>query len=133
MPIFNSGPELAMAGPRFCSSCGHPVVVGDARFCKDCGAPLAAGLHFKQNLSWNPWVAAALSVVPGLGQLYKGQPLYAVLWFIGVVLAWMAGPLGLILHLICVVNAGVGGAIDFPKSRLSASGAGRVNGFANRQ
>ncbi len=120
-----------MAGPRFCSSCGHPVVVGDARFCKDCGAPLSAGIHFKPDLKWNPWVAAGLSLVPGLGQFYKGQWLYAVLWFVGVMIAYTAGPLGVVLHLLCIVNAAVGGAIDLPAPRLP--GADRVDGFANRQ
>jgi len=122
-----------MAGPRFCSNCGKPVVVGDARFCKDCGAALAGGLRFKQNLNWNPWLAASLSVIPGGGQFYKGQRLQAVLWFVGVPIAYYAGPVGLLLHLICIVNAALAGAIDFPGSRLSASGAGRARSLANRQ
>jgi A2L zinc ribbon domain len=122
-----------MAGPRFCSNCGHPVVVGDARFCKDCGATLAAGLRFKQDLNWNPWIAVALSVIPGAGQFYKGQHLYAALWLIGVLIAYAAGPVGLLLHLVCVANAGLAGAIEFPTSRLSASAAGRVDELTNRQ
>jgi zinc-ribbon domain len=122
-----------MAGPRFCSNCGHPVVVGDARFCKDCGAALAAGLRLRQNLDWNPWIAAGLSIVPGLGQFYKGQRLYPLLWFVGVLIAYGAGPFGLVMHVVCIANAALAGAIEFPKSRLSAAGAGRVDGLANRQ
>lgn len=133
MSSFTSGPEVATSGPRFCSNCGHPVVVGDARFCKDCGAALATGLHLKRDLKWNPWIAVALSLIPGLGQFYKGQHLYAVLWLVGVVIAYAAGPIGLVLHLICLVNAGLAGAIEFPGSRLQAPGASRVNGLANRQ
>jgi len=109
------------------------VVVGDARFCKNCGAPLAAGLRLKHDLNWNPWIAVALSVIPGLGQFYKGERLYAVLWFAGVMIAHAMGPVGIVLHLVCAANAGLAGAIDFPGSRLPASGARRMDGLTNRQ
>ena len=109
------------------------MVVGAARFCKDCGAALATGLRLKHDLNWNPWIAVALSLIPGLGQFYKGKRLYAGLWLVGVAIGYAAGPIGLVLHLVCLVNAGLAGAIEFPGSRLSASGAGRVNGLANRQ
>jgi hypothetical protein len=108
------------------------VVVGDARFCKDCGAQLASGLRFKQNLGWNPWFAMALSLIPGLGQFYKGKRLGALLWFLCVVIAYSAGLIGVLLHLVCIVNAGLAGAIDFPKGGLSASGQ-RISELANRQ
>jgi len=128
MRSFNSGLEVASAGPRFCSQCGHPVVVGDARFCKNCGGPLAAGLRLRHDLNWNPWIAAGLSLIPGLGHFYKGQHLYAVLWFFGVAIAYSAGPVGPVLHLVCITNATLGGAIEFPKSRISPSGTGnRMN------
>lgn len=120
-----------MAGPRFCSNCGHPVVVGDARFCKDCGAALASGVRWKHDLNWNPWIAAGLSAIPGLGHFYKGQHLYAVLWFFGVLIAWNAGPIGLFLHLVCIANAALSGAIEFPRGQVAASG--RVNEMINRQ
>jgi hypothetical protein len=123
MPSSNSGLRQVAGAPRFCSNCGHPVVVGDARFCKDCGASLGSGLRFKQDLAWNPWVAMTLSLVPGLGQFYKGQRLYAVLWFFGVSIAYGAGLFGVLVHLVCIANAGIGGALEFPQARFSASGA----------
>src|SRR5579883_1271543 len=67
--------------PRFCSQCGSPVVVADAKFCKNCGAPL---LLIRDNISWRPMLAIFLSVIPGLGQLYKGQAARGLLWFIFV-------------------------------------------------
>jgi zinc-ribbon domain len=124
---------VASAGPRFCSNCGHPVVVGDARFCKDCGAALASGLRFKQNLAWNPWLAMTLSLIPGLGQFYKGQHLGAVLWFFGVVISYGAGLFGALLHLVCIANAGLAGAIEFPRGGFSPTSGQRVNELANRQ
>jgi len=107
------------------------VVVGDARFCKECGASLGASLRFKHNLNWNPWIAVALSIIPGLGQFYKGKRLIAAAWLIGVAAAYAAGPIGLVLHLICAVNAALGGALEFPRSPLST--AGRFNGLTDRQ
>lgn len=128
----NPAGKVTSTGPRFCSNCGHPVVVGDARFCKDCGAPLGGGLRFRHDLDWNPWLAMALSVVPGLGQFYKGQRLYAVLWFVFVSIAFYgAGPVGIVLYLICIANAGLAGAIELPRTRYSVSGAD--DGFVNRQ
>ena len=132
----SSGSELRQTpmAPRFCSSCGHPVVVGDARFCKDCGAALGGGLRLKHDLRWNPWIAAVLSFVPGLGQFYKGQHWHAVLWFVGVLLAYGAGSFGVLLHLVCIANAALAGAIEFPRSRLAAPGPDRdVLGSINRQ
>ncbi len=132
MRSFNSGPEVATVSPRFCSNCGHPVTVGGARFCKNCGAPLGSSLRFRGDLDWKPWVAAGLSVIPGLGHLYKGQHLYAALWFFGVAIAYSAGPIGPVLHLVCIANAAFGGAIDFPRSPVAASGNG-ANKLTNRQ
>jgi hypothetical protein len=117
--------HVATASPRFCSNCGHPVVVGDARFCKDCGAALAGGIRLKQHLDWNPWLAGCLSLVPGLGQLYKGQRWQAVAWFFGVVIAYGAFPFGALTHLVCVANAALGGALEFPRSGAPAAGANR--------
>jgi len=53
-----------------------------------------------------------LSIIPGLGQWYKGHPGRALLWFAFVLLflssAWR---IGLLLWMICVINAGLAGAI----------------------
>jgi hypothetical protein len=109
------------------------VVVGDARFCKDCGASLAGGLRFKHDLAWNPWIAMTLSLVPGLGQFYKGQHLKAMLWFVMVMIAHTgAPPFGVLLHLVCIANAGLAGAIEFPRHRFSAD-SDSLRGFLNRQ
>ena len=108
------------------------MVVGDARFCKDCGNALGSRLRFKHDLDWNPWLAMALSLVPGLGQFYKGQRLYAVLWFVFVLIVYQgAEPIGILLYLICIANAGLAGAIELPRSRAPVSGAN--GGLINRQ
>ena len=51
----------------------------------------------------NPGVAAVLSVIiPGVGQIYNGQFLWAIFWFIITPGAWIgtAGLLGWICHII---------------------------------
>ena len=106
------------------------MVVGDARFCKQCGAALSTGWRLRRDLDWNPWVAVTLSLVPGLGQFYKGQRWQALLWLTGVLAAYYgAPPFGLLLHLVCLANAGLAGAIDYPGPRLSS---GPQGGLVNR-
>lgn len=110
---------MAANAPRFCSSCGRPVVVTDASFCKECGGALASGLRLRPDLGWNPWMAAGLSVVPGLGHFYKGRRVQAMVWLVAVVLAYTAYPFGYLLHLICAANAALGDAIEFGPRRSS--------------
>ncbi|MBI3463002.1 MAG: hypothetical protein HY000_08070 [Planctomycetes bacterium] len=59
---------------------------------------------------WNRLVAMLLSlVIPGLGQLYKGQVINAVVWLVVVVIGYVAFIIpGVVLHLCCIVGAGMG-------------------------
>ena len=60
--------------------------------------------------AWSPGVAAVLSlVIPGAGQIYKGQVGQGIAWLLGVILgyAFFIVP-GLILHLSCIVTAASG-------------------------
>jgi hypothetical protein len=125
--------RLAMADqvnsrPRFCAQCGERLCVNDAKFCKECGAPLAASTWLEQELSWRPLVALILSVIPGLGQLYKGHPWRALLWFGGVSLMYsVAPPFGFLLHIICAANAALSGSVRetaFTRGRSGFSPSG---------
>jgi hypothetical protein len=87
-------PDPQLDQPRFCSRCGQPIVVAGAKFCKDCGAPVAATQIFAREPGFNPIVAFVLSVIPGLGQVYKGRVTRGVIWFCAVILAYALGPLG---------------------------------------
>lgn len=56
----------------------------------------------------HPGIAAVLSaVLPGLGQLYNGQILWAVLWFVVTPGLWIGsgGFLGWVCHVISAVQA----------------------------
>lgn len=63
-----------------------------------------------QTAGWNPAVAAILSlIIPGLGQVYKGQPINGVVWFVVVIAGYMMLLVpGVILHVFCVCGAAMG-------------------------
>lgn len=63
-----------------------------------------------QREKWSKGVAAVLSfVIPGLGQLYKGQIFNGLLWFILTVLGYAAFIIpGIFLHICCVIGAASG-------------------------
>ena len=51
-------------------------------------------------------LALVLSIVPGVGHIYRGKPFKGILWFFFVMSAYTAAhPLGFLLHLICAANA----------------------------
>lgn len=59
---------------------------------------------------WSPVVAFLLSFfIPGLGQLYKGQIMNGLVWFVVVAIGYVAFIVpGLVLHLCCVLGAAMG-------------------------
>ena len=59
---------------------------------------------------FSPLVAALLSfIIPGLGQLYKGQPINGLVWFVIVVIGYIAFIIpGIVLHLCCIAGAAMG-------------------------
>lgn len=57
--------------------------------------------------TFNPLVAGVLSFfVPGLGQLYKGQWIAAILWFCVTAAGyWFFVIPGVVLHIVCIITA----------------------------
>jgi Family of unknown function (DUF6677) len=105
-------PDFGNEAARFCSRCGQPVVVTGAQFCKECGAPLAGTSIFARDPGFSPVTAALLSIIPGLGHVYKRKPGRGALWFFAVMIAYGTGPqLGVLLHVICAINAAIQGAL----------------------
>jgi|SRR5271167_2079300 len=124
-PYLRSMPDSTIEKARYCSQCGQPVTVNDALYCKECGAPLAGTIWLSHEITWRPFVAFALSIVPGLGHFYKRQPGRGVLWFLFVIYMYMAAPfLGWIVHLICASNAALSGAIKEDALARSIPGGG---------
>lgn len=83
-----------------CPSCDARVS-DQAQACPSCGHPLREPAAVKSAVS--PNIAAVLSVIPGLGHLYLGQPFQGLLWFLmtaGAYLLWLPG---VVMHVLCVV------------------------------
>jgi hypothetical protein len=111
---------------RYCSQCGQRVVVANASFCKQCGAALVNPSVIETDLSWRPLIAAALSVIPGLGHLYKGRVWLGLIWFVSILVAYHVNQvLGFVLHFVCAGNAALSGALreDAIFSRSNRRGA----------
>lgn len=64
----------------------------------------------KPQAGWNGIGAVLSFFVPGLGQLYRGNILSGIVLFVVTLPAYvMLLPLGLVLHLIAIIDAGVRG------------------------
>jgi len=59
---------------------------------------------------WSPGTAAVLSlVIPGAGQMYKGQVFNGLFWLLCVVIGYFMFIVpGVILHIFCIVGAASG-------------------------
>ena len=64
---------------------------------------------------WHPGVAAVLSlVIPGAGQMYKGQVVGGLLWLVATTVGYMLLVVpGLILHLVCILSAASGSPNEY--------------------
>jgi hypothetical protein len=104
--------EADFEKPRFCSRCGAPIVVAEASFCKSCGAPVTRFPLLRRNSGFNPVLALMLSIVPGVGHIYRGRPFKGIMWFFFVSIAYgMGPPFGILIHLICAANAAFSGTL----------------------
>lgn len=101
---------------RNCPYCAEEIRI-EALKCKHCGEILDIGLKQTRQKEqkklqpkipkWNAGIAAVLSfIIPGLGQMYKGNVLSGILWLIFVGIGYIAFIIpGLILHLACIIAA----------------------------
>jgi hypothetical protein len=77
--------------------------------CKHCGE--FVNEHFRpKERQWNPGIAALLSLlIPGAGQIYKGQVINGLFWlFLTVVGYFLCVVPGIFLHLLCIIGAASG-------------------------
>lgn len=95
-----------------CPECGKEVSSAAAS-CPSCGHPNSAQSQVTAQAlvrKWSPGIAAVLSlVIPGAGQMYKGQIFNGLLWLLFVVVGYALFIVpGVILHLCCIVGASMG-------------------------
>ncbi len=97
---------------KFCPDCGKELINENAVICPNCGGALK---KISQGGERNPAVAAILSfLICGLGQLYNGQGLKALIYFIISVVFF--GLLFVIVGIILLPIWWIIGIIDAYKS-----------------
>ncbi len=116
LPISNDGgsetaePDDLPAEPaatKTCSLCGEEILAV-AKKCKHCGEFLDQSLRQSRDKpKWNPGIAALLSLlIPGVGQMYKGQVGLGIFQLIGTAACYVVFlPLGAVPHLISFLHA----------------------------
>ena len=102
-----------------CPYCAEEIHI-DAIKCKHCREILNSDLKaerteeyqplIQKERKWSPGIAALLSfLIPGAGQMYKGNVGVGLLWLIFVVAGYFIFVVpGVILHLICIFHAASG-------------------------
>jgi TM2 domain-containing membrane protein YozV len=110
-----ASPATAVEANVRCAYCAE-VISAAAKKCKHCGEFLDSTLRQgrmpaaapqQQQQTWNPGIAAVLSfVIPGAGQMYKGQVGPGIWWLIGTIAGYCAFIVpGVILHVVCIYKA----------------------------
>ena len=97
-------PESTAADQMPCPYCGH-LLPKDAQSCDRCDWKRGATETAEGKAS--DAVAVILSIIPGLGHIYKGHKLAGFLWMAGAI------PVGIFVFLAAVASAGFGIGLFF--------------------
>jgi len=104
---------------KICPFCAETIKL-EAVVCKHCGRPLDSTTPLNQNYygnftqtnqpKWSPGIAAILSlIIPGAGQMYKGDVGEGIVWLFGVTSGYFLFIVpGVIAHIICIIQAASG-------------------------
>jgi len=88
-----------------CPFCGH-LLPKDAQSCDRCDWRRAATTETAEGKASDA-VAVILSIIPGLGHIYKGHKLAGLLWMAGAI------PVGIFVVLAAIASAGFGIGLFF--------------------
>src|SRR5882762_11244193 len=97
-------PESIGADKMPCPYCGH-LLPKDAQSCDRCDWKRGATETAEGKAS--DAVAVILSIIPGLGHIYKGHKLVGFLWMFGAI------PAGIFVFLAAIASAGFGAGLFF--------------------
>lgn len=96
---------------KACPYCAEEIQDA-AIVCKHCGRDFNTGQSSRAPAvsQWSPGLAAVFSlIIPGAGQMYKGHVGAGLVWLLAVLVGYTAMIIpGLLLHVICIVNAASG-------------------------
>ena len=96
-----------------CPYCQEQILILAVK-CKHCGEILDEQLREERRVPppqrWHPGVAAVLSfLIPGLGQMYKGQICIGFLWLFLVLIGYAFCLIpGFVIHILCIFSAASG-------------------------
>ncbi len=97
-------PAADMTGKMACPYCGH-LLPKNAEHCNQCDWTRQETQTAEGKAS--DAVAVMLSIIPGLGHIYKGHKLAGFLWMLGAV------PAGIFVLIAAFASAGFGAALFF--------------------
>ena len=97
--------ELSAGDKMPCPYCGH-LLPKDAESCDRCDW-IRGGTTETAEGKASDAVAVILSVIPGLGHIYKGHKLAGFLWMAGAI------PVGIFVFLAAIASAGFGIGLFF--------------------
>jgi TM2 domain-containing membrane protein YozV len=97
-------PQEVSADKMPCPYCGH-LLSKDVQRCDRCDWARSATETAEGKAS--DAVAVLLSIIPGLGHIYKGHRLAGLLWMAGAI------PAGIFVFLAAIASAGFGAALFF--------------------
>jgi hypothetical protein len=98
-------PEPSTGDKMPCPFCGH-LLPKDAQACDRCDWTRAATTETAEGKASDA-VAVVLSIIPGLGHIYKGHKLAGFLWMFGAI------PVGIFVLLAAFASAGWGLGLFF--------------------
>jgi hypothetical protein len=93
-----------MTGKMPCPYCGH-LLPKNAQRCNQCDWTRQETQTAEGKAS--DAIAVILSIIPGLGHIYKGHKLAGFLWMLGAI------PAGIFVFIAAVASAGFGAALFF--------------------
>jgi len=98
-------PEASGGDKMPCPYCGH-LLPEDAESCDRCDWTRSGATETAEGKASDA-VAVILSVIPGLGHIYKGHKLAGFLWMAGAI------PVGIFVFLAAIASAGFGIGLFF--------------------